>query len=62
MTPQQQRHIEQMTHEDLCRYWRFGSSHPLLTNLDLEAQELIRKRLFNGFGGFTPELSKKIGW
>lgn len=52
--------INQMTHEEMCRVWRFGSNDNQL--LRGEPGEYFKERLFNHFGGFTPEISKRIGW
>ena len=56
--------VDSMGHEEMCRMWRFhgaetyspyfDSSHPIC--------EYFRDRLFKHFGGFTPEISKSIGW
>lgn len=54
-------HLRTATHEELCRIWRFSSSRsPYVT--DQEAFNLLSKRLFGEFGGFTPEISKRLGW
>jgi hypothetical protein len=49
-----------MSHEDLAKMWRFGDSSNKL--LQGEAGDYFRDRLFNHFGGFNTQLSKKIGW
>jgi hypothetical protein len=58
------RHLENinaMSHEELCRTWRFApSGHPYFDKT-LPLYEVFKKRL-DDFGGFTPEISKKIGW
>ena len=55
-----QKEIDGMSHEALCRYWRFAKCpDPLLQG---EVGEYFKHRLFNHFGGFTPEISKKLGW
>lgn len=59
MTTEQKNEIDKMTHEQLCAKWRFA---PLGDDLlkgdtgDYFAKVLKEK------GGFTPEISKKIGW
>ena len=54
--------IKAMAHEEMCRLWRFApSGHPYFDS-GLPYYEIFRERLFDHFGGFTPELSKKIGW
>lgn len=52
--------IDNMTHEELARFWRFGSSSNTLFHG--ETGRYLKDRLFKHFGGFTPELSRKIGW
>jgi hypothetical protein len=59
MTPEQKQQIESMTHEELCKLWRFADDeNPLMQG---DAGDLVAKRLVR-FGGFTPEISKKLGW
>ena len=55
---QHKKDIDAMTQEDMARLWRFApGGHPYFVN-DTELW-----RYFNSkFKGFTPELSKKIGW
>jgi len=51
--------VEKASHEQLCRYHRFL---PSPSNEDeIRILDMVEKRL-HGFGGFTPEISKKIGW
>jgi hypothetical protein len=66
--------VESSDKEQLARWYRFLPSpgYNLLTNMPdeesdiaLAAQSAIVDRIFerfNAMGGFTPELSKKIGW
>lgn len=52
--------IDQMTHLELCRKWRFADAgDPLLQG---EAGDYFKHRLFGDLGGFTPAISKAIGW
>lgn len=52
--------INDMTHEELCFTWRFAPiGSPLVQG---RAGDRLRERLFEEMGGFTPEISKKIGW
>jgi len=54
--------INQMSHSEMCSLWRFApSGHPYMDSSGPYA-EIFRKRLFEHFGGFTPEISKAIGW
>lgn len=60
MTSEEKSKIDAMSHVDLCKKWRFGlSGDPLLQG---EAGTYLSDRLFKHFGGFTPEVSKSIGW
>ena len=55
--------IETMDHYEMCHLWRFaptGSS--IYFRSDLPTAEAFKKRLFEHFGGFTPEISKSLGW
>ncbi len=58
MTPEQKIHIDKMTQEEMARLWRFApSGHPYFVN-GTEVWEYFEAK----FKGFTPELSKSIGW
>jgi hypothetical protein len=50
--------INKMTHEEMAKLWRFGSSdHPYFRDGLFD----IFKSRFDELGGMTPEISKKIG-
>ena len=50
--------INKMSQEAMASLWRFAPpGHPYFDNT-LPLYEVFKKR----FGGFTPEISKKIGW
>lgn len=53
--------IKAMSHEELARFWRFGDWIRPYDNIKEEC-DLLYTRLFIEMKGFTPELSKKIGW
>jgi len=64
MTPEElqsgKQQIAAMSHYALCRMWRFaGSGNPLLQG---ELGDYFKDRLFKHFRGFTPEISKSLGW
>lgn len=60
LTPERKADIDTMTHEALCRRWRFA---PLGDDFwQGECGAYAKDRLFQHFGGFTPTLSKRIGW
>lgn len=60
--------VEAASHEDLCRWRRFLHSPGLsaLGNKEVEAREAaVMNRIVErvkGLGGFTPAMSKRIGW
>jgi hypothetical protein len=54
--------IDGMTHEEMCRIWRFGSDRREFTDGTNPASQYFSDRLFKHFGGFTPEISKRTGW
>ena len=51
--------VEKASHEQLCIWWRFLPSHQFPSGT---IGERLKERLFEEFGGFTPEISKRIGW
>lgn len=54
--------INKMSHYDMCVLWRTTiSGHPYFDRTK-PFYEIFRARLFDHFGGFTPEISKSIGW
>jgi len=59
MIPEQKSQIDNMSQEELCRKWRFAPvGDPLLQG---DTGEYFSKVLKEK-GGFTPEISKKLGW
>ena len=55
--------IKNMDHETMCRLWRFApKGSEIYFRSDLPTAEAFKDRLFNHFGGFTPNISKSIGW
>ena len=59
MTEEQKKRIDGMSQYELCKMWRFSESDPLLEG---ETGAYFAERLWKHFGGFTPEISKQIGW
>ena len=52
--------IDQMSHEELARLYRFSPSHHMVIQTpELWAYFAAR---FESFGGMAPEISKRIGW
>ena len=63
LTPEQiEQHkndIDKLSQQEMARLWRFApSGHPYFRNDIPELHEHFKAR----FKGFTPEISKKIGW
>lgn len=59
-TPELKAKIDAMDHYEMCRVWRFaGAGNPLLMG---ETGKYFKERLFKHFGGFTPQISKSLGW
>ena len=55
--------IETMDHYTMCMLWRFsGIDLQLYFRSDLPTGKRFKERLFDEFGGFTPEISKQLGW
>jgi hypothetical protein len=60
MTPEDKAKIDAMSHYELCEHWRFAKSgDPLFQG---ENGDYFKHKLFDEYGGFTPEISKQIGW
>lgn len=53
--------IDTMTHEEMCRLWRFSPSGNPIFRSDLPFYARFEAR-FKALGGFTPAISKRIGW
>lgn len=54
--------VDQLSHEEICRHWRFGTGKKIWQDGLHPISNYFKNRLFNHFGGFTPEISKRIGW
>jgi len=60
VTPEQKKEIDGMSHYELCRAWRFAEvGDPLFAD---DTGKYFREVLFGKYGGFTPEISKRLGW
>lgn len=52
--------IDNMSHYEMCGIWRFAPpGNPYTSG---EVGQYFKDRLFKHFGGFTPEISKSLGW
>ncbi len=58
MTPEQKNHIDSMSQKDMAWLYRFSPSGHVYFVTDTEVCEYFRSK----FKGFTPEISKAIGW
>lgn len=54
-------HLRTASHYELCRIWRYAASSSPYIQIPA-AQELLRQRLFDEYGGFTPEIGRQLGW
>jgi len=52
--------IDSMTQEDMARAWRFSSTGNPIFISDILFEYFNAH--FKSLGGFTPEISKRIGW
>ena len=65
ITPEQQKIIDKinnMEHYEMCLLWRFAPVGHSYFDATLPYHDVFKKRLFEHFGGFTPEISKSLGW
>lgn len=51
--------VEKADREQICKWWRFLPSPE--TDAEVKIMNRISER-FDELGGFTPEISKRIGW
>ncbi len=65
MTPEEiQKHtdiINNMSRLDMARMWRHTPAGHIYFDCALPFYEIFKNR-FNELGGFSPEISKEIGW
>lgn len=54
--------IDHMDHYEMCDLWRNAPSGHSFFDKTQPFFEVFEKRLFKHFGGFTPQISKSIGW
>jgi hypothetical protein len=53
--------INSLSREEMCKLRRFSSPGHIYFNSTLPFCEVFNNR-FESLGGFSPEISKKIGW
>ena len=55
--------IDAMSQYDMAKLWRFApSGHPYFDSTNGDLAEYFKNKFFNEGGGFTPRISKFIGW
>ena len=60
--------INTTDHFSLCYAWRKSKDgdpkfrNDLITSSGKSLGDIFKERLFDHYGGFTPEISKEIGW
>lgn len=59
---QQKAEIDNLSHEQMARYWRFGTGKKEWYDSTKPISVYFRERLYVHFGGFTPEISKRISF
>lgn len=60
MTDEQKARIDAMSREEMARLWRFApAGDPLFQG---EAGQYFKKVFFEERGGFSPQISKSLGW
>jgi hypothetical protein len=60
LTPELKKQIDNMEQYEMCSIWRFAKPGNMWTTG--EVGEYFKKVLFEVKGGFTPEISKDLGW
>ena len=57
------RKVREMDHYTMCLMWRFQPpGTEIFFRSDLATGEAFQNRLFKHYGGFTPEISRLLGW
>jgi len=54
--------VDKLSHYDMCLMWRKGTGNRAYFDNTNPISKYFTDRLFQHFGGFTPEISKQIGW
>lgn len=54
--------IDGLSHFQMCSMWRKGTGNKAFFDSSNPISAYFRDRLFKHYGGFTPEISKQIGW
>jgi len=60
MTDDEKKQIDEMPQYEMCKRWRYDTNnHPLFQG---DTGKYFEKVLFEKKGGFTPEISRELGW
>lgn len=54
--------INQLEHFEMCRLWRFEKTGHIYFDKSKPFAQIFYNRLFGHFGGFTPAISKRLGF
>ena len=61
LTPELKQEIDDMSQLEMAHHWRFDSTPSRYFGNSLEVGDYFQK-VFKEKGGFTPEISKRLGW
>jgi len=65
LTPEEKQEIEKINNMDryeMASLWRFAPlGHPYF-DITKPFHEVFKRRFFDDLGGFSPEISKSLGW
>ena len=59
LTEERKKEIDALSRFEMCRVWRFAKTGDWMVTGD--CGDYFKKRLFDELGGFTPEISKRLG-
>jgi hypothetical protein len=59
LDPELKKEIDNMSQYNMARIWRFGGRDDLLSG---DMGRHFKDVFLNKKGGFTPEISKQLGW
>lgn len=59
---EQKAEIDNLTHVEMAKYWRFGNGKKEWYDNTNPIAKHFYDRLWLHHGGFTPQISKHIGW
>lgn len=61
LTPEERAEIDALSRIEMARLWRFAPAGHRYFVSGTPLNEYFKRR-FEGLGGFSPEISKQIGW